>query len=417
MKSQRALIFNIGKLVSGDINNPLLKADSILIENGRISQIGWESEIGHEGVDQRIDANAMTVTPGLIDSHVHNSIGDWSQIFKAVDWMESSLLAGTTTMISQGENVTAGLREEPAAVKALAILSAKTWHNFRPGGALKVHGGCVMLAEGLTDRDFKEMKAAGVWAIAEIGGWGFCRPIEKVVSLVKIARKYKMKVSMHFALPGIPSSEELLTDEALEIKPDVCCHVNMTATCGAKEIERVVKETECALEYVWASANYKAGYDMMNIIKERKQLERLIIGSDNPIGSAFVPPVILRCMTHISSMNEIPAEKVIAGGTGNTARIYGLNTGKIEEGREADVLVIDRPIASRTKNALEAMEVGDLPGTAMIMVDGRIVGVRGRDTRRLEKNVKVNGVELKVRSMEEYLFGPMTLGYNKSTSS
>ncbi len=414
--SMKTLIYNIGTLVSGDFKKPILKADSILIKDGKIAKVGNKGNMDDKDIKQRIDAKGMTVTPGLIDGHVHNQIGDWSQIFKGVDWMEGFLLAGNTTLVSQGECVIAGLREEPAAVKALAILSAKTYQNYKPGGSLKVHGGSLMLAKGLTEQDFKEMADAGVWMVAEIGGWGFTRPIEETVRMIKLARKYKMKVSMHFAPHGIPGSDELLTDEALEIKPDVLVHVNMTATPGIEEIGRAIKETDAYIEYVWASANYKAGYDMVNILKERKELDRLVLGSDSPIGSGLVPPAILRCITNISSFNDIPAEQIIAAGTGSNAELYGFNRGKIEVGREADILVMHRPMGSREKDALDAMRVGDLPGTAMIMIDGKIVGVRGRDTRRLDKFVKVNGKDLKVVSMEEYLFGPLTFGVNRWVS-
>ncbi|MEM3452207.1 MAG: hypothetical protein QW835_01085, partial [Candidatus Hadarchaeum sp.] len=177
-------IENIGKLVSGDINQPILDADTILIKDGKIAEVGWKGEVDVEAAKTRIDAMGLVVTPGFIDPHTHMVIGDWTPIQKAIGWMEGALLAGVTTMISQGENNIGGLPMDPAGNKALAILAAKTYKKYRPGGALKVHGGALMLVEGLTEQDFKEMAEAGVWLIAEIGGCGLYKP-KDVVPMVK----------------------------------------------------------------------------------------------------------------------------------------------------------------------------------------------------------------------------------------
>ncbi len=62
------LVRNIGTLVSGDIGRPLLDADSLVIREGRIAAVGRGLD---EDADTVIDARGTTVTPGLIDSHVH----------------------------------------------------------------------------------------------------------------------------------------------------------------------------------------------------------------------------------------------------------------------------------------------------------------------------------------------------------
>ena len=51
----RTLIKNIGTLISGNIRNPKINADSILIVDGKISAIGPVSELA-DGVDSVIDA-------------------------------------------------------------------------------------------------------------------------------------------------------------------------------------------------------------------------------------------------------------------------------------------------------------------------------------------------------------------------
>ncbi|MCA9988626.1 MAG: hypothetical protein KDE59_30175, partial [Anaerolineales bacterium] len=64
------LIKNIGQIATGDIQNPLVYEEAVLIQDGRIAALGGESALMAADVNQVIDANGCTLTPGLIDSHV-----------------------------------------------------------------------------------------------------------------------------------------------------------------------------------------------------------------------------------------------------------------------------------------------------------------------------------------------------------
>src|SRR2546426_12804449 len=55
-----------------------------------------------------------------------------------------------------------------SGLKALAIVAAKAYANFRPGG-VKVHAGAPILELGMVENDFAEMAAAGVRLVGEIG--------------------------------------------------------------------------------------------------------------------------------------------------------------------------------------------------------------------------------------------------------
>ncbi len=402
----KVVITNIGKIISGNLKQPVLKADTIVVQEGKISQIGFSGEVDVENAQHIVDANGMVVTPGFIDSHTHQLIGDWNPIHNSLRWMESYLLAGVTTLISQGEAVTPGYPGDPAGMKAMSIAAAKCYKNFRPGGALKVHGGAVSLVEGFTEDDFREMAEAGVWLVAEIGCFGIAQP-DKVKPMVGWARKYGMKVTMHLAPPSVPTSTGLGAHEIMEVNPDIVAHVNGGSTAAPlRDVEMLVKETDLPLEFVF-NGNPKVGVEMIRMMVERKVFHRLIIGSDSPTGNGLIPTAVLRTVVQISSLNEVPAETVIAAATGTTADVFGLkDVGKIEVGRAADLLVIDKPAGSVGADALEAIEAGDIPGTAMIMVDGRIVAYRGRDTRQTARYVKVDGVEKRIMTPEDYLYGP-----------
>ena len=107
------VITNIGKIVSGLIDKPILEGNTIIIKSGKIEAIGGPSlieDLKKAGTEVKtIDAGGMTVTPGLIDSHTHPVIGDYTPRQKMSDFIDSSIHGGVTTMISAGEVHTPGL--------------------------------------------------------------------------------------------------------------------------------------------------------------------------------------------------------------------------------------------------------------------------------------------------------------------
>jgi enamidase len=67
--------------------------------------------------------------------------------------------------------------------------------------------------------------------------------------------------------------------------------------------------------------------------------------------------------------------------TGNPAKVYDkLNRGVIAPGKEADLLIMDAPMGSVGKDALEAFKVGDLPGLSYVIIDGKINVTKSRNT-------------------------------------
>jgi enamidase len=66
--------------------------------------------------------------------------------------------------------------------------------------------------------------------------------------------------------------------------------------------------------------------------------------------------------------------------SGNVAQAYELLAGKIEIGREADLVVMDAPLGSCAHDALGALALGDIPGISIVVIDGEIVTGRSRNT-------------------------------------
>src|SRR5260370_21578116 len=137
----KTLIRNIGLIVSGDIARPLLDGDSIAIADGKIAAVGK----GLDGdADTVIDAKGSAVIRGLIDSHCHPVFGDFTPRQRTVDFIESGLNGGLTTMISAGEVHLPGRPMDIVGLKALAVVAAKAHANPRPAG-VKGHGGAPIL--------------------------------------------------------------------------------------------------------------------------------------------------------------------------------------------------------------------------------------------------------------------------------
>src|SRR5437762_3444280 len=239
------LVRNIGTLVSGDIGRPLLDADSLVIREGRIAAVGRGLD---EDADTVIDARGTTVTPGLIDSHVHPVFGDFTPRQRTIDFIDSGMNGGVTTAISAGEVHLPGRPKDIVGLKALAIVAAKSYANFRPGG-VKVHAGAPILELGMAEGDFAEMAAAGVRLVGEIG-LGSVKTGKDAAPMVRWARAHGMTVTIHTGGPSIAGSSPINADVVLEAAPDVVGHINGgTTSMTPAEIERLVA-TDMALEIV-----------------------------------------------------------------------------------------------------------------------------------------------------------------------
>jgi enamidase len=364
----KLMIKNIGTLVSGNISSPILNADTLIIDGGLIQAVGKEKTLDTKGVDQVMDIGGMTITPGLIDSHCHPVLGDFTPRQKMLDFIESSLHGGVTTMISAGEVHLPGRPKDVAGTKALAILAAKSFASARPAG-VKVLGGGLILEPGLQEKDFEELAKEGVKVVGEIGLGGVKSP-KDAAPMVKWAKKYGMVVMMHTGGTSIPGSTTVPAEDVIATDPDIVSHINGGSTAiSVAEAEKLIRNTSLALEIVHCG-NPKMIVEVMKIVNEVKAYARVIIGNDAPSGTGVIPLGILRVINFLASLCDVKAEEAVAMATGNTAKLYKLNRGVIEVGREADLVIMDAPMGSVGKDAISAIEVGDIPGIAGVMIDG-----------------------------------------------
>ena len=159
----RVAIVDIGTIVSGDLNEPFVKGDTILTDGDRILAVGTASAREVEACDVVIDAARTTAIPGLIDSHVHITFGDFTPA-TADRRLSGKLPAwrGVTTAISASEVHVPGRPRDAEGLKALAVAAQKCFAHYRPGG-MKVHAGSVILEPTLTGNDLGEIAKKGVW--------------------------------------------------------------------------------------------------------------------------------------------------------------------------------------------------------------------------------------------------------------
>jgi enamidase len=372
------VIRNIGLLLSGDLQKPILDADTVVVKDGRISAIGNEKEMDDAGAATVIDANGTALVPGLIDSHVHPVAGDWTPRQNQLGWIDSCLHGGVTTMISAGEVHMPGRPKDVVGVKALAITAQRAFAALRPSG-VKVLAGAPVIEQGMMQEDFQSLAEAGVKLLGEVG-LGSVKDGPTARQMVAWARKHGMQSTIHTGGPSIPGSSLIDKDVVLAADTDVIGHINggHTALPDA-QIRELCEKSDRALEIVH-NGNERAALFTLRTAKELKQLYRVILGTDAPAGSGVQPLGIIRVIAALSSLGEIPAEVAFCFATGNTARMRNLESGLMEAGRPADFVFMDAPQHSAGKNLLESVRLGDLPGIGMTMIDGLVRSERSRNT-------------------------------------
>src|SRR5712672_2464594 len=374
----RLLIRNIGLLLSGDLKKPILDADTVLVVDGKIVAVGKEKDVDTSGATTTIDAKGTALAPGLIDSHVHPVCGDWTPRQNQLGWIDSYLHGGVTTMVSAGEVHTPGRPKDVVGLKAMAIFAQRAFQSFRPGG-VKIYAGAPVIEHGMVEDDFKELAAAGVRILGEVG-LGSVKDGKTARQMVGWARKYGIQSTIHTGGPSIPGSSLIDKDIVLAADADVIGHINGGHTAlPDDQIVTLCEQSPRALEVVH-NGNEKAALLTLRTARELKKLDRVILGTDSPAGSGVQPLGILRMISMMSSLGEMRAEVAVCFATGNTARIRNLNCGLIEPGRAATFVMIDQAQQSPGKTVLESIQRGDLPGIGMVIIEGVVSAQRSRNT-------------------------------------
>jgi len=383
----KVAIINLGQIVSGDWRAPFVAGDTILTEGSRIDRVGTAPPAEIEAADVVVDAGGMTAIPGLIDSHVHITFGDYTPRQRTVGFLESYLHGGITTSISASEVHVPGRPSDPRGVKALALAAQRCFATYRPGG-MRVIAGSVILEPGLTAADFKELALHGV-TLAK-AGFGAVKTAYDYVPLVADAKAAGLITTCHTGGSSIPGSGAITGDHLLAMHPHVSFHINGGPTAMPDaDFERVIRESQIALQ-VCTAGNLRTTLLCARLADRFDAFDRFIMGTDTPTGSGIMPLGMLYTIAHCASLTDMPAERFICAASGSNARVYGLNCGFVAVGKAADIVLIDAPDGGTQATALAAIKNGDIAAIGGVLTAGvpRFVG-RSRNTPATTRKARV----------------------------
>jgi enamidase len=224
-----------------------------------------------------------------------------------------------------------------------------------------------------------ELAEAGVGLLGEIG-LGSVKAGAEAAQMVSWARKYGIRSTIHTGGPSIPGSGLIDKDVVLEADADVIGHINGGHTAlPYKHVCALCEQSSRAIEIVH-NGNERIGVLTARHARELACAHRVILGTDGPAGSGVQPLGILRLVSLLASLGDVPPEEAICYATGNTARVRGLDCGLVEVGRAADFVFLDRAQETAGKTLLESIALGDIPGVGMVMIDGIVRCGRSRNT-------------------------------------
>ena len=380
-------IVNIGRSHRGDLAGTPLDGDAIVCADGVVAWVGDSADVGRGDHERVLDAGGAGVVPGLIDSHVHITFGDYTPRQQTVGYLESYLHGGTTRAITASEVHTPGRPSDPAGVKALAVAAQRCFAGFRPGG-VTVHAGSVILEPGLTREDFDELRAQGVW-LAKAGFGAFDGPLD-YVPVAQAARAAGLLVTCHTGGGSIPGSLDRIDAGAvIAMGAHVSFHVNGGPTAMApQDNEKIVAEGgEIALQLAMAG-NLRSALDICRLVREHGRFDRLLISTDTPTGTGVVPLGMFHLIAELVSLEGLTVEEAIAAATGSVGRVYGLDAGLLEVGRPADLLVLDAPLGSMGDDWAGALQVGDVPALCAALTGGEVRYTKSRNTPAPKRPVR-----------------------------
>jgi len=372
----RTTIVNIGTLLTGRVRQPRIDADSVSVEDGRIVGVGSAADADNS--DIVIDAAGATVLPGLIDSHVHLAFGDYTPRQQTVGYLESYVHGGVTTVISASEVHVPGRPRTPEGLVALAVAAHHSFENYRPGG-MRAHGGSIILDPSLSPEHLATARRQGVW-LAKAGFGAVDTPFD-YAPLIKAARDVGMITTLHTGGSSIPSSLPVTGEHVVALDPHISFHCNGGPVAMADaDYDLVLSESSCKLQFCTAG-NTRTMLSVARSVRESDDLERILLGTDTPSGSGIMPLGLWYTIASLASLADIEPDVAIAWATGNNAETYGLDTGVVEVGRRADLVIGDVALGGSRRDLLDGLRNGDVPGIGAVITDGipRFIG-RSRNT-------------------------------------
>lgn len=365
------VLHNIGHVLTGILEAPTLDADAIIIDAGRITSFDSSSATSADTV---IDCRGMTVAAGLVDTHIHPTLGDYAPKTESSGYLERMLHGAVTRAMSAGEVHTPGRTDADSAL-AIALGAFHSFRKFRPQG-MKVHGGAMLFEK---DTDFSHIDRAynaGMRIIGEVGIGSLKDPVRSG-ELSVYARQLGMTVHMHCGCtsdrgPGGDEHPYFSADDVFVIQPSIASHANTFASLSDEDIDRLCSDDGPPHVEVVQAGGTRSMLRVVERLSEADALDRLLIGTDTPTGYGVMALGILKTIGDICSMADVSPEVGWAIGSGQGARAFGSAENVIAVGAEADLVVMDASLGSVHDTATEAIAAGEFPGVAVVVTDGKV---------------------------------------------
>ncbi len=435
-------------VVTVDPQRRIIQDGSVLIEDGRIRQVGKAAELAASRADRVIDARQMVVTPGFVNGHMHISYAHAVRgIF--LDDIGSPLDKVFTLQMAMTE-------EEEHATSLLGIVELLKSGTvcFVDPGSTKYPDAClqayddagirVIMGDGVTDREasiplprYETAQAVSRTAAflktwhgrlnGRLRAWAMpfsletCTP-DLLRSLKRLADDHGTSLTLHHnsgakarqecqSRLGSPSPTQYLESIGVLGRNVVLAHV---LGLDAAEIDCMARTGATAAMCPVTAAKGGRG------VGEHGRLPELLakgvkvaLGCDSPNNSNHLDIVRALNMAAIQykdarqDMKQIPAETALelATLTGAQALGVGEEIGSLEPGKKADLVLFDtqRPEWQAMFNPINNL-VYNADGRSVhtVIVDGRVVVDAYRQTfvdePRLYSKVQEIGEKLLART-------------------
>ncbi len=369
------VLHNIGKVLTGVLDAPTLDADTIVIDGGRIHSFDAGAATSADVV---VDCKQMTVAPGLVDTHVHPTLGDYAPKQQSAGYLERMMHGAVTRAVSAGE-VHAPGRSGAESALGIALGAFYSFERHRPSG-MKVHGGAMLLEKDTETSHIDRAFAAGMRIIGEIGV-GSLKDPARAGELSLYARDLGMTVHMHCGCtsdrgPGGDEHPYFSAEDVMEARPSIASHANTFASLSDADIDMLCEDGGPPFVEVVQAGGTRSMLRVVEGLAERDRLDRLLIGTDTPTGYGVTSLGVLKTIGDVCSLTGVAPETAWAIASGQGAAAFGSDGNVVRQGAVADLVVMDASLGSVHDTALDAIAAGEFPGVAVVITDGA-VRVRG----------------------------------------
>ncbi|MCY4425305.1 MAG: amidohydrolase family protein [Acidimicrobiaceae bacterium] len=369
------VLHNIDQVLTGVLDAPMLDTDTIVVDGGRIVSLDAGAATTADVV---VDCKQMTVAPGLVDTHVHPTLGDYAPKQQSSGYLERMMHGAVTRAISAGE-VHAPGRSGAESALGIALGAFHSFDRHRPSG-MKVHGGAMLLEKDTDTSHIDRAYAAGMRIIGEIGVGSLKDPV-RAGELSLYARELGMTVHMHCGCtsdrgPGGDEHPYFSAEDVMEARPSIASHANTFASLSDADIDMLCEDGGPPYVEVVQAGGTRSMLRVVEGLAERDRLDRLLIGTDTPTGYGVTSLGILKTIGDVCSLGGVAPETAWAIASGHAAAAFGSDGNVIRVGAVADLVVMDASLGSVWDTAVEGIAAGEFPGVAVVITDGAI-RVRG----------------------------------------